>query len=103
MARVGAASMSVVPAAVAEAIDTARAEGRPISYLYCIPHFQNPSGVTLSLARRHELTEVCASRGVLIVGLIAGILSIVVTILVIAFGIAAAAGIWNYIVLPEII
>ena len=38
-----------------------------------------------------------------VVGLIAGILSIVVTILVIAFGIAAAAGIWNYVVLPEII
>lgn len=38
-----------------------------------------------------------------VVGLIAGILSIVVTILVIAFSIAAAAGIWNYVVLPEII
>ena len=38
-----------------------------------------------------------------VVGLIAGILSIVVTIIVIAFGLAAAAGIWNYIVLPEII
>lgn len=38
-----------------------------------------------------------------VVGLIAGILSIVVTILVIAFGIAAAAGLWHYIVLPEII
>ena len=38
-----------------------------------------------------------------VVGLIAGILSILVTILVIAFGLAAAAGIWNYIVLPEII
>lgn len=37
-----------------------------------------------------------------VVGLIAGILSILVTILVIAFGLAAAAGIWNYIVLPEI-
>ncbi|MEA4939911.1 MAG: hypothetical protein VB091_10045 [Christensenella sp.] len=37
-----------------------------------------------------------------VVGLIAGILSIVVTILVIAFGIAAAAGLWHYIVLPEI-
>ena len=37
-----------------------------------------------------------------IVGLVAGILSILVTILVIAFGLAAAAGIWNYIVLPEI-
>jgi len=37
-----------------------------------------------------------------VVGLIAGILSILVTILVIAFGIAAAAGLWHYIVLPEI-
>jgi len=37
-----------------------------------------------------------------VVGLIAGILSIVVTLLVIAFGIAAAAGLWHYIVLPEI-
>ena len=37
-----------------------------------------------------------------VVGLVAGILSILVTILVIAFGLAAAAGIWNYIVLPEI-
>ena len=37
-----------------------------------------------------------------VVGLIAGILSILVTILVIAFGIAAAAGLWQYVVLPEI-
>ena len=37
-----------------------------------------------------------------VVGLIAGILSILVTILVIAFGIAAAAGLWHYIVLQEI-
>jgi uncharacterized membrane protein YkgB len=37
-----------------------------------------------------------------VVGLIAGILSILVAILVIAFGIAAAAGLWNYVVLPEI-
>ena len=37
-----------------------------------------------------------------VVGLIAGILSILVKILVIAFGIAAAAGLWNYVVLPEI-
>jgi uncharacterized membrane protein YkgB len=37
-----------------------------------------------------------------VVGLIAGILSILVTILVIAFGFAAAAGLWNYVILPEI-
>ncbi len=37
-----------------------------------------------------------------IVGLVAGILSILITILVVAFGIAAAAGLWQYVVLPEI-
>ena len=37
-----------------------------------------------------------------IVGLVAGVISILVTILIVAFGIAAAAGIWQYIVLPEI-
>ena len=37
-----------------------------------------------------------------VVGLIAGILTILITILVIAFGIFAAAGIWRYIVMPEI-
>ena len=37
-----------------------------------------------------------------IVGLVAGILSILVAILVIAFGVVAAAGLWQYVVLPEI-
>ena len=37
-----------------------------------------------------------------IVGLVAGILSILITIVVVAFGIAAAAGLWQYVVLPEI-
>lgn len=57
----------LVPQAVAEAIDTAHGEGRPIAYLYCIPNHQNPSGTTLSAGRRAELVEVCASRGVMIV------------------------------------
>lgn len=37
-----------------------------------------------------------------IVGLVAGILSILVAILVIAFGVVAAAGLWQYVVMPEI-
>jgi len=37
-----------------------------------------------------------------IVGLVAGIIAILVTILLVVFGIAAAAGIWQYIILPEI-
>ncbi len=37
-----------------------------------------------------------------LVGLVAGILTIVITILIAVFAIFAAAGIWRYIVLPEI-
>ena len=34
--------------------------------LYVIPEFQNPSGRTLSLPRRHELVELCRRHGVLV-------------------------------------
>jgi hypothetical protein len=37
-----------------------------------------------------------------VVGLIAGIITIVITILIAVFAIFAAAGIWRYVVLPEI-
>ena len=34
--------------------------------LYVIPAFQNPSGLTLSLERRHRLLDLCRERGVLV-------------------------------------
>ncbi len=37
-----------------------------------------------------------------IVGLVAGVITLLITIAVIAAGMAAAAGIWKYIILPEI-
>ncbi|NLI53342.1 MAG: hypothetical protein GX417_03360 [Clostridiales bacterium] len=37
-----------------------------------------------------------------VVGLIAGIVTILVTIAVVVIGVAAAAGIWQYVILPEI-
>ena len=36
-------------------------------FLYTIPTFQNPTGVTMSLARRQALVELCRERGILIV------------------------------------
>jgi 2-aminoadipate transaminase len=36
-------------------------------FVYVLPNFQNPSGVTLSLARRHRLIELCAHYGTPIV------------------------------------
>jgi len=32
--------------------------------LYLVPNFQNPSGITLSLARRREVIDICAEFGV---------------------------------------
>lgn len=55
------------PDAVAAALDAARAEGRRVPFLYTVPTYQNPTGVTLSVERRRALVEVCASHGVLII------------------------------------
>jgi len=35
-------------------------------FVYAIPEYQNPTGRTLSLRRRHELVELCRRHGVLI-------------------------------------
>jgi len=40
---------------------------RPPKILYTVPTFQNPTGVTLSLARRHALLEVAHRHGLLVV------------------------------------
>jgi len=41
--------------------------GRRPKLIYTIPTFQNPSGATLSLARRHELVELARSWGSVII------------------------------------
>lgn len=55
------------PAAVREAVEAIRAEGKEVKFLYTIPNFQNPTGVTLSDERREELCKVCRDLDVLIV------------------------------------
>ena len=54
------------PDAVAERIDGLRAAGRTVKFVYTVPNFHNPTGVTLSEERRRRLVAVCAERGVLI-------------------------------------
>jgi len=39
----------------------------PIKFIYCLPNFHNPAGVTLSLERRQKLVELAAKYGVFIV------------------------------------
>jgi DNA-binding transcriptional MocR family regulator len=56
----------LVPEALRAAIASVRAAGKTIKFLYTIPNFHNPAGVTLSVARRHEIVEICAAEGILI-------------------------------------
>ncbi len=53
--------------ALESALHTARANGRRIKFLYVMPNYQNPSGVTLSLPRRHDLLDLATEYRTLIV------------------------------------
>jgi 2-aminoadipate transaminase len=50
-----------------ETIDRLAAEGRKPKFIYSIPTFQNPGGVTLSLDRRRRLVEIAREQEILVV------------------------------------
>lgn len=56
----------LVPEALEAGIRRLRAEGRTIKFLYTIPNFHNPAGVTLSAERRPEVVRICSEAGILI-------------------------------------
>jgi 2-aminoadipate transaminase len=49
-----------------ETLDRLEAEGRRPKFIYTIPNFQNPAGVTMSMPRRRRLVEVAAERELLV-------------------------------------
>jgi 2-aminoadipate transaminase len=49
-----------------EALDRLDREGRRPKFIYTIPTFQNPGGVTMSLPRRRRLVEVARERELLV-------------------------------------
>lgn len=57
----------IVPQALREAVAACRAVGKRVKFLYTIPNFQNPTGVTQSLERRRELIAVAHELDLLIV------------------------------------
>lgn len=57
----------LIPAALEETLTRLEREGRRAKFLYTIPNFHNPAGVTISLERRHEIIEICQRHGLLIV------------------------------------
>jgi 2-aminoadipate transaminase len=56
----------LVPAALRQAIAATEAAGKRIKFLYTVPTFHNPAGVTLSHARRAEIVDICRAADLLI-------------------------------------
>ncbi|WP_246508711.1 aminotransferase-like domain-containing protein [Nonomuraea endophytica] len=57
----------LVPESLAQTIYALQAAGNTIKFLYTIPTFHNPGGVTLNVARRQQVLDICQRAGVLIV------------------------------------
>jgi len=55
------------PEAVADTIAALRREGRTLRFLYTVPTFNNPTGVSLSAERRRALIAVAVAAGLTIV------------------------------------
>ena len=48
----------MIPLAAREALTSARKRGIHVKFIYTVPNFQNPTGVTLAVERRRELLEI---------------------------------------------
>ena len=57
----------LIPQSLREHIAAIKAAGKTIKFLYTIPTFQNPAGVTLTWDRRMEVLEICRSEGILVI------------------------------------
>jgi DNA-binding transcriptional MocR family regulator len=57
----------LVPAALESALAELTAAGRKAKFLYTVPNFHNPAGVTLTLERRTEIVRICERYDVLII------------------------------------
>lgn len=60
-------SDGLVPAALSAAIEECARRGQRVKFLYTIPTFQNPAGVTLSEVRREQILDICERAGLLVV------------------------------------
>ena len=57
----------LVPAELDATLTRLAGEGRRVKFLYTVPTFQNPAGVSLSAERRPQVLEICRRHGVLVV------------------------------------
>jgi len=56
----------ISPEALAETIKRVQAAGKNIKFLYLVPNFANPSGVTLAAQRRAQILEICRKNRILV-------------------------------------
>ncbi|PJJ65306.1 PLP-dependent aminotransferase family protein [Compostimonas suwonensis] len=56
----------LIPEALREHIASLKAAGKTIKFLYTIPNFHNPAGVTLSWERRLEILEIAKQNDILV-------------------------------------
>ena len=57
----------LIPEALEEAIRRTTAAGRRAKFLYTVPNYHNPAGVTLAAGRRHRILDICHRAGLLVV------------------------------------
>ncbi|MEV6526164.1 PLP-dependent aminotransferase family protein [Longispora sp. NPDC051575] len=58
--------LGLIPAALSAALEDMAKAGRRVKFLYTVPTYHNPGGVTLPNERRDEIIEICARAGLLI-------------------------------------
>lgn len=56
----------LVPSALEETLTQLEAAGKRVKFLYTVPNYHNPGGVTLSLDRRPQIVDICQRHHVLI-------------------------------------
>jgi 2-aminoadipate transaminase len=56
----------MIPVAAHEALRKARKQGIRVKFIYTVPNFQNPTGVTLAAHRRRELLEIAREYDLII-------------------------------------
>ena len=56
----------MIPVAAREALNKARKQGIHVKFIYTVPNFQNPAGVTLAAQRRRELLDIAREYDLII-------------------------------------
>jgi DNA-binding transcriptional MocR family regulator len=63
---IGTDEHGLIPSALRQRIGQLREAGARLKFLYTIPNFNNPSGITLAAERRAEIAEICIEENILI-------------------------------------